>query len=198
MRLFITVSILFLFSCGQKKKAAETTPADMPDSLVRDSSSIPDSKAPAFAPGPGETAVNARLKETPGSEWVVVNDTMAPWPAGEFDYFIAPKRKDNPDYPYIATGDFNGDGQNDKAALVKNPGTGNYQVAILLENGPVIFWKEDIDLCALSVYPRGTLEGMDGGKKKMTGDGINVEFFEKATFVLYWDGKAFRRTYTGD
>ena len=54
---------------------------------------------------------------------------------------------------------------------------------------------------ALSTIPNSTIEGMDGEKIKkikLKGDGINVEYFEKASFVLYWDKSSFKRIQTGD
>ena len=35
-------------------------------------------------------------------------------------------------------------------------------------------------------------------KIKLKGDGINVEYFEKAAFVLYWDKGSFKRIQTSD
>jgi hypothetical protein len=86
---------------------------------------------PRTAPTPAETEINGLLKEKFGGTLVVVNDKSANWPKDIFDYFIVPRRKDYPDYPYIANGDFNGDGLQDAAALVKNPGKEEYQVAII-------------------------------------------------------------------
>ncbi len=198
MRILVPVTWLLLLACNAKKESGEKTNSGTTQTVVQDTLASTVPVAPVFTPSEAETEINSRLTAIPGSRWVVVNDTMAHWPAGEFEYFIAPKRKEHPDYPYITNGDFNGDGLIDQAALVKITGSEVYLIAILLKNGPVLFWSEDIDLCALSTYPKGPLEGMEGGKKNLTGDGINVEFYERATFVLYWNGKTFKRSYTGD
>jgi len=198
MRILIPVTWLMFLACNAKKESGDKTISDTTQTPAQDTQAITDSVAPVFTPTEAETAINSRLTGIPGSRWVVVNDTMAHWPAGEFEYFIAPKRQEQPDYPYITNGDFNGDGLTDQAALVKISGSDVFLIAILLNKGPVLFWSEDIDLCALSTYPKGPLEGMEGGKKNLTGDGINVEFYERATFVLYWNGKTFKRSYIGD
>ncbi|MFN8290697.1 MAG: hypothetical protein U0U70_10595 [Chitinophagaceae bacterium] len=151
---------------------------------------------------PAEKEINALLAGKPGSTLTVVNDSSAKWMKDVFDSFIVPRRKEDPDYPYIAKGDFNGDGRQDAAALVKVKDKPEYEVAIImgspLDKNRISFWKEDIDVCAISTYPKGELAGIGSGKVKMKGDGINVEYYEKAAFVLYWNGKEFKRVYTAD
>jgi hypothetical protein len=146
--------------------------------------------------------ISGLLTQKFGDTFEIVNDSIAKWPRDVFDYFIAPKRKTEPDYPYITKGDFNGDGQQDAAALVKLKDKAAYQLAILfgspLDKNRIQFWKEDIDICAVSLFPKGDLEGIDKPKVKMKGDGINVEYYESAAFVIYWDGKTFKRAYTAD
>lgn len=69
-------------------------------------------------------------------------------------------------------------------------------------NNKTIAWEEDISAeSAISTTPRSEVEGIDGEKTKkvrMKGDGINVEYFEQASFVLYWDKSGFKRLQTGD
>ena len=116
--------------------------------------------------------------------------------------FIVPKRKENPNYPYITKGDYNADGKEDMAAVVIDSTKTAYQIAIILSADKIMFWKEDVlDDAAISTVPKSTIEGMDGEKTKkikLKGYGINVEYFEKASFVLYWDKGSFKRIQTGD
>lgn len=200
MRLLIPV--ILLVSCGGKggKKAPGNSTDTVKEVLVKEDTIQPPPPPPA--PGPEETAVNKMLRDKYPGKWHVLNDAEATWMKDAFDYFIAPKRKDNPVYPYICKGDFNGDGKADLAALVTDSTKRNYQVAILLDTAKILFWKEDIlEDAALSTEPKATLTGMENEKEKkvtMKGDGINVEYFEKASFVLYWDKKGFKRLQTGD
>ncbi len=209
MKLLIGFFSLLVMGCGQGSSGKKDTPGD--DSLARSADTVihlnngqknaPDS-LPRTAPTTAEREINDLLKEKFGGSLVVVNDKSANWPKDVFDYFIVPQRKDHPDYPYIANGDFNGDGQQDVAALIKKTDKNEYQVAIIsgspLDKNRISFWKEDIDLCAVATYPKGELEGMEAGKVTMKGDGINVHYYETASFVVYWDGKAFKRVYTSD
>lgn len=200
MRLLIPV--ILLVSCGGKdgKKESAKTVDTVQQTAVKDEPVQPPPAAPV--PGPEETAINNLLRDKYPGNWHVQNDAEATWMKDVFDYFILPKRKENPVYPYICKGDFNGDGKTDLAAMVTDSSKRNYQVAILLDTAKIMFWKEDIiGDAALSTEPKSTLTGMENEKEKkvtMKGDGINVEYFEKASFVLYWDKKGFKRLQTGD
>jgi hypothetical protein len=200
MRFIILIIALTLLSCGQNSaKEKDTVPHNDSLKATTDSSkSTADQTVVDQKSTPLKIDLNEQLKAKFSNQWHIVNDSDAKWPRDEFDYFIAPKRKTDPDYPYIATGDFNADGKPDHAALVTDDTKTKYQIAILLSSDNIVFWKEDIDLTAISTLPKTELTGIDDKKAKMEGDGINVEYFEKSSFVLYWNGAAFKRIWTGD
>lgn len=189
----------FLLSCGSRQSAPDRSASDTTSHLQEKDSLT----GPAVTSMTGKARqVNQWLRAAGADSLELTTDTVAAWPKDVFDYFIAAKRAKDPDYPYIATGDFNGDGLTDHAALVKHTGKPVYEIAVIsgdsTDKNRIRSWKEDIDICAISLYPKGELAGMDQPPVKMRGDGINVEYYEKASFVIYWDGKEFRRTYTGD
>lgn len=199
MRLFILITTLGILSCGQnaanKKAEDKDTTTKIPPVIKKD---IEVNESP-----PLEPAVNGSLAEKYDSAWHVMNDREAKWIKDAFDYFIVPKRKENPDYPYVTTGDFNGDGKIDTAAVVTDKKKEEFRIAILLSNGKIEMWKDDVLInAALSTVPKGTaVEGgnIDHPKKiKMKIDGINVEYFEQASFVVYQSGNKFKRLQTGD
>ncbi len=211
MRLLIFITGLLLLSCGQNSpgqkdtKAAKDSTVTAGDTTTQKAQvNATDSSAPVVSPL--ALRVNDILETQPGNKWHVLNDHEAKWIKGQFDYFIAPKRKEHPDYPYIATADFDGDGSTDIAAIVTDDKKINFQLVIIRnadEKTPrIMTWKEDIaEDAAISVEPKGVVEGMDGEKTKkisLKADGINVEYFETASFVLYWNGTAFKRIQTGD
>lgn len=202
MKLTAYLFLLLLFACGQNKSGEKNNTTDSPASVTTDSTAqlIDQPALPVITEAAKE--ISGLLTEKFGDSFEIVTDSIARWPQDVFDYFIAPKRKTEPDYPYITKGDFNGDGQQDAAALVRLNNKAEYQLAILfgspLDKNRIQFWKEDIDICAVSLYPKGDLQGIDKPKVKMKGDGINVEYYESAAFVIYWDGKTFKRAYTAD
>lgn len=192
--------LLFLISC-KNNKSGEPENAPIDTIIRRIDTSF--SERPQLPVNSGDISlVNQLLQEKFGGTLAVLTDESAGWSKDDFDYFIAARRKENPDYPYLTRGDFNGDNQTDVAALVKTKGKAEYQLAIFsgqpLDQHRISFWKEDIEMCAISTYPKGKLAGMDQTPFDLKGDAISVEYFERATFVIYWDGKAFKRTYTGD
>lgn len=199
-KLSVILCLFILASCNSKNSGQEIRPMDTVISGI--DTTPPEIHAVQPDISTELIQVNQLLLEKSGGTLVVLTDGSAGWKKDVFDYFIAPKRKENPDYPYLTKGDFNGDGQADMAALVKTKGKAEYQLAILLGQplspDRIIFWKEDIEVCAISTYPKGELAGMDQPSFKLKGDAINVEYFERATLVIYWDGKAFRKTHTGD
>lgn len=200
MRLTAFAILLVLLSCGQKKSDQKGPAADTTTTPAKDTTKP---MGPVVTgPSAAVREINGLLAEKFGGTMAVITDTDANWMKDEFEYFIAPKRKTDPDYPYLAKGDFNGDGQPDAAALVKTKDKPEYQLAIIfgspLDKHRISFWKNNIDVCAISTYPKGELQGIDEPSVNMNGDGINVEYYEKASFVVYWDGKKFKKAQTGD
>lgn len=208
MKLFYTSLFVLFVSCNSNSK---TDTNDGPDSSnVKDSNIISKNKTRAdstITPGSAlAEKVNAVLRATRESAaWHVLNDKEARWISGQFEYFIAPKRKDNPDYPYIASGDFDGDNRQDLAAVVTDSTRVNYQLVIIsdIDNSKKInYWKEDmLEDAAISTAPKGEIEGTVNEKVKkvkLNSEAIQVEYFEKASFIIYWNGKSFKRIQQGD
>ena len=205
MRFLIFITVISLLSCGQNSSAKkeEPTKEDTSKKTIDTAKTTPVVKveeAPYIIPDEG--IVNDALSVKFGTKWHVISDKEAKWMKDAFEYFIVPKRKESPNYPYITKGDFNGDGKADMAAVVTDSTKSSYQVAIILGPDNIKLWEEDIAVnAALSTIPKSTVEGMDGEKTKkvkLKGDGVNVEYFEQAAFVLYWDGKNFKRLQTAD
>lgn len=142
--------------------------------------------------------MNKILQSKFSGQWRIVNDSIAQWPKDEFDYFIAGKRKENPDYPYIASGDYNVDSKADYAVLIVNDKKDKYRIAILLDTANVIIWNDDVQGAAISTNPKEDIGSIDGKVAKLKGEAINVEFFEKSSWVLYWNGSSFKKIWTGD
>jgi hypothetical protein len=205
MKFLIFIASLLLLSCGQNpaKENEDISKTETSKTAFDTVKKIPITREESqFHNTPDEKAVNEMLKRKFGNKWHVLNDNEAKWMKETFDYFIVPKRKESPVYPYITKGDYDGDGKADMAAVVIDSSKSSYQVAILLGKDKIEFWKEDIMVdAAISSIPKSTVEGMEGEKTrklKLKGDGINVEYFEKASFVLYWDNSSFKRIQTGD
>lgn len=199
MKFILWCTVFFLLSCRSGNPKEKNT--DSADTIDQENSTLLPTQPVAGQPSL-ISEINGVLIEKFGDALQVMTDADAKWAKDEFDYFIVPKRKINPEYPYACRGDFNGDGQQDAAGLIKSKDTPGYQLAIIfgnpLDKHRISFWTEDIDVCAISTYTKGELQGIDKPRVQMTGDGINAEFFERATFVVYWDGNSFKRTHTGD
>lgn len=205
MRLLIIFAAVSYISCGQNSSTIKETPpkGNTTKTSVDTGKIVPAVKdKPPMYTTPDEATVNEILTAKYGSEWHVLNDKEATWMKDAFDYFITPKRKEIPNYPYIAKGDYNADGREDIAAIVTNDLKSKYQIAIILKADNILFWKEDIqEDAAISAVPKSIIEGMEGEKikkVKLKGDGINIEYFETASFIVYWDKTAFKRIQTGD
>ncbi len=208
MKFLFFISAVSLLSCGQNstKGKEEVSKTDTTKTAVDTAKTTPLVKEePPVYTTPDEEAVNELLKAKFENKWHVVNDKEAKWMKDAFEYFIVPKRKENPNYPYITKGDFNGDGKADMAAVVTDSTRSSYQVAIILGPDDIKFWDEDIMIdAALTTIAKSEVisipnEGNEKVKKiKMKTDGINVEYFERASFVVYLDKDTFKRIQTGD
>lgn len=197
MKLAAILFLLFLIGCKSGSKETEVIKSD---TIKPDVNTAP--KDILTGPGPLAIEFTSRLKQDPRNKWIIVDDRSANRAKDQFDYFIAPKRKDQPDYPYVTQGDYDGDGKKDLAALVTDSTKTRFAVLVLTGSGKTINWDEDIAAdAAISSVPPSEIIGMDGDNTKtvkIKNDAINVEFFETAAFILYWDGKKFMRLQTGD
>lgn len=200
---FLILSI-FLLSCKDKKNT-RTKVSGPTDTISRKSDSNTVRKTQPIAAvysTPGEAEINTRLSVFFGAEWHVVNDKEATWMKDAFDYFIVPRRKTEPTYPYISFGDYTGDGLKDTAALVTDSAKTNYAVAILSAKVKPFLWTEDItDDAAISNMQKATVAVMDGEKTKsvkLKSDAVNIEYFETASFLIYFEKGKYKRLQTGD
>ena len=206
MKLFY-ISFLALFvSCNDEKKTATNNgPVNGTESnIISKKETQPDSIVVTNSLLSAKINTILQTKEE-STTWHVLKDKEARWISGQFEYFIAPKRKDNPDYPYIAAGDFDGDKRQDLAAVVTDSTRINYQLVIISDadsSKKINYWKEDIlEDAAISTAPKGIIEGTVNEKikkVKLAFEAVHVEYFEKASFIIYWDGKSFKRIQQGD
>ena len=203
MKLFYISLFALLVSCNSNSKTGTNDGPDSSNIISKNKTRADSTITPGSALA---EKVNAVLRATRESAaWHVLNDKEAKWISGQFEYFIAPKRKDNPDYPYIASGDFDGDNRQDLAAVVTDSTRTNYQLVIISDidsNRKINYWKEDIlEDAAISTAPKGDIEGTVNEKVKkvkLESEAIHVEYFEKASFIIYWNGKSFKRIQQGD
>ena len=193
MRFYILLLPIILFSCGENAEKKETIATD---SITANKTITKVETTPSITKR--EVQVNAFLQSKLPGQWVMVNDEIAKWPKDVFDYFIAAKRKADHDYPYLALGDFNVDGKRDYAMLVTSYDRTKYRIAIALDTSKIIIWDDDVQGAAINTHPKEDLGSIDGKKAKLKGEAINVEFFEKSAWVLYWDGKTFQKIWTAD
>lgn len=208
MRFLIFITAILLLSCGQNSSVKKVESANK-DTIKKEVDLVKNTTVvkveETIYVTPDEGMFNEALIAKFGAKWHVVNDKEAKWIKDAFDYFIVPKRKELPNYPYITKGDFNGDGKADIAAVVTDSTRSSYQVAIILWPDNIKFWDEDIMVdAALTTISKSEVISMPIGetervkKIKMKTDGINVEYFERASFVVYLDKGTFKRIQTGD
>jgi len=148
------------------------------------------------------------IKNNYGSQWNILNDKQANWDKYDLENFILPERKriNNPDYPYIIKGDFDGNGKLDYVAtLSKSNDNRMSKLAIILDNGNVYFYDLEPGLYSLGCGTERQIHIYDEDGEtlinsvNLKGDGISVGIFETGySFVIYWTGSNFESIYTGD
>lgn len=205
MKLLIPGFLFLLVSCGQTSTSEKDKKASSADT---NQAKIPVVVKPDTAKAPVTSMLSAVVNDSIARHFKkkqhVLTDQEAHWIKGQFDYFIAPKRDSLPDYPYITSGDFNGDGQQDLAAVVTGEVKNAYTIVIFITGKQAQTWEEDVlENAAISTQPKTILrelneDGNPGKKIKMKGDGILVEYFEQGSFVIYWNGNKFERVQQGD
>ena len=197
MRPLLLITIPVLLSCGHSSADKESIPGTAAIIVTVPKDTVAKT-GQQFYKAPDETAVNGSLSKKFGDKWHVLNDREGKWIKDVFTSFIVPKRTENPNYPYITKGDFNNDGVTDTAAVITDKNKKEFRVAILLSNEEIQLWKENVLInAALSTAPKGSAAvagTVDHPKKiKMLTDGINVEYFNQSSFVVYKSGHTFKR-----
>ena len=208
MKLLNALVLIILFSCNQNKNEKDT------GKIKSDSISLKQGENTTGTANDStvitETELSKRItailnENSEVKGWQILNDKTARWINGQFEYFIQPKRKENPDYPYITQGDFNNDKKQDVAALLTDSTRTKYLLAIIsdFDSMPKLsIWKDDIiEDAALSAIPAGEITGTVNEKTrkvKLSSQAIQVEYFEKASFIIYWNGKSYNRIQRGD
>ncbi len=145
-----------------------------------------------------EADVNDFLRNKFGNKWRVATDDDRKWDKYSFDNFITPERKKNEYYPYVLKGDFDNNGSSDLAAIVINPDNKYERIAIIMNNNKIYWWEQSGD--AISFIPAVELRSWveNGNAVNMIGDGISVAYFEKSSYVIYWNGYSFQQYWTSD
>jgi|GEM_PF-4788663 len=142
------------------------------------------------------------IKNNYGSQWYILNDKQANWDKYDLENFILPARTNDPDYPYIIKGDFDGNGKLDYAAtLSKSNDNKMSKIIILLDNGDVYFWDLDPRLYSFSCITERKITSHydDDLMVNLKGDGIGLGIYETGySEVIYWTGSDFRSIYNGD
>ncbi len=192
MRLITCSLLILLFSCNQAEKKE---PAGR-DSVQTSIDTLPD-----LTVNPGATAVN-RVLETQQGNWHLMTDPESGWTKDALEYFVYPKRKTDPDYPYISRGDYNCDGKPDIAAVVTDSSTKKVKLAFIYgDNNEVDWYSEDMAGAAIQNMTKQDFGAMKDEKEirvSLNCDAVEAEWFEKATQVIYRKGKAFDNVWTAD
>ena len=117
---------------------------------------------------------------------------------------VTPERKNDPDFPFVTRGDYDCDGKPDVAAIVTDSLHKEVRIVYILNDGNKIsWWKEDVQGGAMKNLPKSEVSGFEnldekGKKIQMKCDGLEVAWFEKSSYVIYWDGKGFANIWTSD
>ncbi len=198
------IPILFLFAaCGQSSSGKKESKAD---TIKSDSITVIDSGDTIHVDTPNipwTGAVNDQLKKLSAGKWRVVSDAESGWAKDVFDYFVAPERKKDPDFPYITKGDYDCDGKPDVAALVTDATHKVFKLVFILDDGKKIeLWKEDVQGAAIKNLTKSEVTGFEELEKEkkvqLKCDGVDVAWFETSSYVVYWNGRKFENIWTGD
>ncbi|MCW3074678.1 MAG: hypothetical protein JWP69_1747 [Flaviaesturariibacter sp.] len=201
MKILLSFLMLSFISCGQEnnKSNNESTREQMTDTVKHNGLSAKDTLLRAAPPADSTAQIlNERLKTVFDGKLHILTDKEAKWNKEDLDFIILPARKKDPLFPIIAKGDFNWDGKEDYVALVSDVTNSIYRVAIFLNSGKVIVWKEDVKGAGIETYKSPDLKNLSGNKIVLKGNGILVQWFESSSYVIYWNGMEFTREWTGD
>lgn len=147
--------------------------------------------------------LGATVQDTDGTLFntpTAVEDCLAPLSA---TYHVSARIN-----PFYLRGDFDGDGRQDHAVLVTDKEDrdriavcwGRARAATILDEPGLPINMADRPFDAWMVHPKGIVgPGVEAGPPpKLKGDALLVIWSERASGLLYWDGKSFRWYQQGD
>jgi len=205
MRSLFIIPVMLVFIACNQSKTKEKKEATQKDSsnMVSDSAGA-NKNLPQRAMLPDEAMINGLLKSKGHEKWRLITDAEAR--VDSFNYYVetvGKARVKNPDFPFIAKGDFNGDGKMDYAALVmtdeKFDTTTLTKVVIFLADGDMIITEADsdnhttVDLSPKSSKVHGFLDGKTETDIKLKYDAVDVSNWDAGGDYIYWDGKKWRK-----
>jgi len=192
MRCLTVIFAILFFSCNQGGKK---------DPVVKDPSPSTVDTLADLTHNPGADSINMILAVLPG-KYHLVTDAESGWTMDALEYFVYPQRKKDPDYPYIVRGDYNCDGRPDIAALVTDSSAKQVKLAFIYDGDTKInWWKEDMQGAALKNMVKQEFGAMRDEKElkvSLPCDAVEAEWFEKATQVIFWNGRKFENVWTAD
>jgi hypothetical protein len=156
------------------------------------------SSVPTPSAGP-EFRMNAALASAFGVRYRVMTDDESHWDKYVFDTFIKPRREKSKYYPFIVIGDFDGDKVSDVAALVRNTDNNYLRLGVLWgRSGELTFY--DGQLCeGISFTPANEWKShWEKAAITLPSDAITVICYEKSSWLLYWNGRAFQQYWMTD
>ncbi len=138
--------------------------------------------------------IESIVKNKLGSQWYILNDKQAKWDNYDLENLIVPYRNENPDYPYIIKGDFDGNGKLDYAATFSESGDLVSKIAIIFDSGKVYFWDiEYPTLCMLDCEKKQDIYRLNyDSSVKLIGDGIAIFYSGEGGELICWDGTEFK------
>ncbi len=146
-----------------------------------------------------EKQFNNLIKTKLGSTWKILNDEKANWDEYDFKNFILPERDRNPNYPYIAKGDFDGNEKLDYSAIISNFKNTIHKIVIVFDNGSIRLWEIESGNVAIENISKQKITSFYNDKTvNLKGDAIQVIRYESYAFVIYWDGEKLNEITTSD
>ncbi len=127
------------------------------------------------------------------SNWVIKTDKIGKWPKTTMNQYILPERKNNMFFPYLAKGDFNKNGIDDFAVIVKNTYNMFDRVFVLMDERKGYWLNQRADAVGIANEPLNTDSDRQTSKTRTPkGDGLSLIKFGKSNTVVYWNGYGFR------
>ncbi|MBY0497073.1 MAG: hypothetical protein K2Y23_22955 [Cyanobacteria bacterium] len=123
----------------------------------------------------------------------LTTDADRNWDKYEFDTFVTPGRAASPQYPFAVRGDFDGDGREDFALDVVETASRSARLALVWGHGGVMFLDNELCSAMSLVEPKELKSHWEARPLKLSTHAIEINCYEKSSYLLYWDGNGFRR-----
>lgn len=198
----LSLGVILIIIYGKNKNYADKFVKKQPlPSQSSDLSSNPPLESPISSKSNLVEYANKLVNKYYGISYHVANDHDFNWSNYDLQNLIKPARNKNYNFPYLVSGDFNGDNKKPDIAIfmVSSNNKSEHKLVIFHAGESKPYDLGNVIPDGIDFVPKQNIKSHWEPKAlKMKGDGIAVFKFESSSVLYYWNGKTYSKYWLTD